>query len=87
MAAAPRQPSNNNAVASEATTTKLVETPADVALRNSIPNTTVDTHTATPVGITVNGLRHPPISSQPTPAPTKKGHAVCAIPDTVKPSA
>jgi hypothetical protein len=58
-----------------------------VALRNSIPTTTVHTHTVTPVGITVNGRRQPPISSQPTAVPARNGHAVCAIPATVNPSA
>ena len=71
----------------EATTTKLVATPADVALRNSIPATTVHTHTTTPVGMTLNGLRHPRISSQPTPVPARNGHAVWAIPAAVNPSA
>jgi hypothetical protein len=59
----------------------------DVTLRKSIPTTIVHTHTTTPVGMTVNGLRQPPISNQPTPVPARNGHAVWAIPATVNPSA
>ena len=50
-AAATRQPSKSRAVNTDATTTKLVDTPSDVALRNTIPTTIVHTHTTTPMGI------------------------------------
>src|SRR5829696_4017011 len=67
--------------------TKLTATPADVALRNSIPTTTVHSHTTTPVGTTAAGCRQARLSSQPTAAPTRNGHAVSATPATVRPSA
>src|SRR5215217_6033190 len=85
--ATPRQPSNSSAVTRDATTTKLADTPADVALRNSIPTTTVHSHTATPVGTSAIGLRQPRASSQPAPAPARNGHAVSATPVMVTPSA
>src|SRR6516165_8434397 len=67
--------------------TKLNATPAEVALRNSIPTATVHTQTTTPVGTTAVGLRQVRLSSQPTAAPTRNGQAVCATPPTVSPSA
>jgi hypothetical protein len=74
-------------VAADATITKLTATPADVALRNNIPTTTVHTQTTTPVGATAVGRRHARLSNQPSVAPTRNGHAVAANPATVSPSA
>ena len=42
--AAARHPSSSTAVTADATTTKLTATPAEVALRNSIPTATVHSH-------------------------------------------
>ena len=83
-----RQPSSSIAVDSEATTMKLGAVPAEVALRNSIPITTVHTQTATPGGD--QRCRAPPAArrcSQPTAVPARNGHAVSATPATVSPSA
>jgi hypothetical protein len=66
---------------------KLGATPADVNFRSTIPTTTVHNHTATPVGTSAAGRCHPRDSSQPTIVPTRNGHAVSAMPETVKPSA
>ena len=41
----------------DATTMKLAAMPAEVALRSSIPTTTVQSHTTTPVGYTAVGRR------------------------------
>ena len=65
---------------------KLGATEADVSFRSSIPTMTVLNHTATPVGTTAAGRRQARDSSQPTTAPTRNGHAVSAMPETVKPS-
>jgi hypothetical protein len=43
---------------------KLAATPCDATLRNTIPTTTVDTHTVTPVGSSAVGRRQPRHSSQ-----------------------
>ena len=56
-------------------------------MRNTIPTAIVHAQTATPVGTTASGRRHPRLTSQPTAAPTRNGHAVCATPETVTPSA
>lgn len=45
-----RQPSSSAAVVRVATTMKLGAVPADVALRNSMPSTTVHTQMMSPVG-------------------------------------
>jgi hypothetical protein len=58
-----------------------------LALRNAIPIATVHTQTTTPVGAIASGRRHRALASQPTPAPTRNGHAVSATPATVRPSA
>jgi hypothetical protein len=58
-----------------------------LAVRNSIPTAIVHTHTATPVGRIARGRCHPRLTSQPTAAPTKNGHAVSATPVIVTPSA
>jgi hypothetical protein len=58
-----------------------------LALRNNIPTVIVHAHAATPVGAIASGRRHPRLMSQPIAAPTRNGHAVSAIPDTVTPSA
>ena len=52
-----------------------------------IPTTTVATHTATPVGSSATGRRHARASAQPSAVPARNGHAVCATPATVSPSA
>jgi hypothetical protein len=65
----------------------VTATPSEVTLRNSIPTAIVHTHTAMPVGTIARGRRQPRLASQPTTAPTRNGHAVCATPDTVIPSA
>lgn len=83
---AARQPNNSTAVTEAATTTKLAATPADVSLRNTMPTTTVDNHTTTPVGITAVGRRQPRDATHPTTVPVRKGHAVVATPVTVMPS-
>jgi hypothetical protein len=75
------------AVESEATTTKLTAVPADVALRNSIPMTTVHTQITRPVGANEVGRCQARVASQPTAVPDTNGHAVSATPDTVRPSA
>src|SRR5581483_1734475 len=85
-ARAARQPSSSAAVTTEATTTKVTATPPELALRNSIPTTTVHTHTATPVGAIANGRRQPRLTTHPTAAPTRNGHAMSATPTTVTPS-
>jgi hypothetical protein len=58
-----------------------------LALRNNIPTAIVQIHTARPVGTTASGHRHPRLTSHPTAAPTKNGHAVSATPKAVTPSA
>jgi hypothetical protein len=75
------------AVTSEATTTKLIAVPWDVALRNAIPMTTVLSQTTSPVGVNVVGRRQPRTANHPTAVPVRKGHAVSATPATVSPSA
>jgi len=65
----------------------VTATPPEVALRKSIPTAIVHTHTATPVGAIASGRRHPRQASQPTAPPTRNGHAVCATPGIVRPSA
>jgi hypothetical protein len=75
------------AVESEATTTKLGATPADVSLRNAIPTTTVHSQITTPVGSRAAGRRHALANNQPAAVPVRNGHAVSAIPEIVNPSA
>jgi hypothetical protein len=75
------------AVTSEATTTKLTAVPADVALRNSIPITTVLSQIISPVGASAAGWRHARAASHPTAVPARNGHAVSATPAMVIPSA
>jgi hypothetical protein len=75
------------AVTSEATTTKLTAVPADVALRNSIPITTVLSQMISPVGTSADGCRHALAANHPTAVPARNGHAVSATPATVIPSA
>jgi hypothetical protein len=82
-----RQPSSNTAVTDDATTTKLAATPAELALRNSMPTATVQIQTTTPVGTTAMGRRQPRDASQPTTVPVRNGHAVDATPVTLRPSA
>jgi hypothetical protein len=65
---------------------KLGATDADVSFRRAIPATTVHNHTATPVGSSAIGRRQARDSSQPAAVPTRNGHAVSAMPETVKPS-
>ncbi len=83
---AARQPSNNTAVTDAATNTKLAATPAEVALRSSMPTATVHSQTTTPVGTTAVGRRQPRDASHPTAVPDKNGHAVVATPETLSPS-
>lgn len=71
----------------DATMTKLTATPAEVALRKSIPTKMVDSQTATPVGAMAVGLRQPRTSTHPIAVPARNGHAVWATPATVSPSA
>ncbi len=85
--APPRQPSSRMAVTSEATTTKLSAVPSEVALRNSIPTTTVHSQTISPVGASVVGRRQPRAATHPTAVPARNGHAVSATPARVMPSA
>jgi hypothetical protein len=75
------------AVESEATTTKLNAVPAEVALRNSIPMMTVLNQITMPVGANDVGRCHARPASQPAAVPDRNGHAVCATPATVSPSA
>jgi hypothetical protein len=75
------------AVESEATTTKLIAVPWEVALRNNIPMITVLSQMATPVGANEVGCRQARAASQPVPIPVRNGHAVSATPATVSPSA
>ncbi len=75
------------AVESEATTTKLIAVPWEVALRNNIPITTVLNQTTIPVGANVVGRCHARAAIQPTAVPDRNGHAVSATPRTVIPSA
>ncbi|KQY03974.1 hypothetical protein ASD37_24445 [Mycobacterium sp. Root135] len=75
------------AVESEATTTKLSAVPADVALRNNIPTTTVLSQMTIPVGANAVGRRHARAASQPNVVPARNGHAVSTTPATVIPSA
>jgi hypothetical protein len=65
----------------------VTATPAELTLRNTIPTAIVLIQTATPVGTTAKGRRHPRHISQPTAAPTRNGQAVCATPEIVRPSA
>jgi hypothetical protein len=65
----------------------VTATPPELTLRNTIPTAIVHTQTATPVWTTARGRRHPRLTSQPTAAPTRNGHAVSATPETVTPSA
>lgn len=71
----------------DATTMKLTATPWDVALRNNIPTTTVLIQTASPVGTRASGRRQARDATQPTAVPVRNGHAVCATPARVMPSA
>ena len=48
---------------SDATTMKLTAVPCEVALRSSMPITTVATHTTIPVGANAVGRRQPRASS------------------------
>jgi hypothetical protein len=75
------------AVESEATTTKLTAVPWDVALRNSIPMTTVLSQITRPVGANDVGRCHALAANQPTAVPDRNGQAVSTIPPTVIPSA
>jgi hypothetical protein len=75
------------AVESEATTTKLIAVPWDVALRNNIPTTTVLTQITMPVGASEAGRCHALTASHPAAVPDRKGHAVSRTPVTVMPSA
>jgi hypothetical protein len=75
------------AVTSEATTTKLTAVPWEVALRNSIPITTVLSQMISPVGASTDGRRQARAANHPTAAPVRNGHAVSATPATVIPSA
>ena len=59
---------------------KLNAVPAEVALRNAIPTTTVHSHTTTPVGTTDVGRRQPRDASHPTSVPVRNGQAVSATP-------
>jgi hypothetical protein len=79
-AAAARQPSNSTAMTNDVNTTKLAATPAEVALRNSIPTATVHNHTTTPVGKRAIGRRQARDASHPNAVPLRNGHAVVAIP-------
>ncbi|MDT5140408.1 MAG: hypothetical protein QOD58_4670 [Mycobacterium sp.] len=83
---AARQPSRNTPVTVEATTTNPPATLAELALRNSMPTTTVDTQTITPVGASAAGRRQPRDSSQPNSVPPRNGHDVLARPLTLTPS-
>lgn len=83
---AARQPSSSSAVTEDATTMKLAATPADVALRKTMPTTTVDSHTTTPVGTTAVGRRQPREASHPRAVPVRNGQAVDATPVTLSPS-
>ncbi len=51
-----------------------------------MPITTVHNHTTTPVGATAVGRRHPRETSHPTTVPVRNGHAVTAMPVTLRPS-
>jgi hypothetical protein len=75
------------AVESEATTTKLMAVPWDVAFRNNIPMTTVLSQITMPVGANDVGRCHALAASHPAAAPDRNGHAVSATPATVIPSA
>jgi hypothetical protein len=75
------------AVESEATTTKLNAVPADVALRNSIPTTTVLSQMTIPDGASEVGRCQARATSQPAAVPDRNGHAVSATPAMVIPSA
>jgi hypothetical protein len=75
------------AVTSEATTTKLTAVPAEVALRNSIPITTVLSQMVSPVGASAAGWRHARAESHPMAVPARNGHAVSTTPAMVIPSA
>jgi hypothetical protein len=66
---------------------KLVAIPAEINARINIPTATVHTHTVTPVGTSVVGRRQPRDNNHPPAAPDRNGHAVSAIPATVRPSA
>lgn len=81
-----RQPSNSTAVTDAATTTKLAATPAELALRNSMPTATVHNQTTRPVGTTAVGRRQPRDASQPITVPVRNGHAVAATPATSRAS-
>ena len=81
-----RHPSTNTAFTDAVTTTKPTGVPAEVALRSSMPTTTVHSQTTTPVGTTAVGRRQPRDTSQPIVVPARNGHAVVATPETVSPS-
>ena len=83
----PRQPRISRAVATVATTTKLAAVPSEVAWRNSIPTTTVHTHTTTPVGVNAVGRCQPRDSNHPMAVPVRNGQAVSATPVTLTPPA
>jgi len=73
-------------VTDEATTTKLAVTPAELALRNSMPKTTVHSHTIIPVGTTAVGRRQARDTNHPTTVPDRNGHVVDAMPVMSTPS-
>ena len=79
--------SNNTAVTSDATSTKLAATPAELTLRNNMPITTVHSHTTSPVGTTAVGRCQPREANHPTTVPVRNGQAVVATPAMVIPSA
>lgn len=56
-------------------------------MRSTIPTTTVDNQTISPVGASALGLRQPRLSSHPIAVPVRNGHAVSATPLGVRPSA
>jgi len=78
-AASSRHPSSSTAVATDATMTKLTATPAEVALRASIPTTMVHNQTTTPVGTTAVGRRHARAASHPIAVPIRNGAAVALV--------
>lgn len=61
-------------------------TPADVAARKTMPTSTVDIQTITPVGTRAVGRRQARDNSQPSTVPLRKGQAVTAKPLRSTPS-
>ncbi|SKT36058.1 Uncharacterised protein [Mycobacteroides abscessus subsp. abscessus] len=55
--------------------------------RRIIPNSTVQTHTAMPVGVIEVGRDQPRLSTHPIAPPDRNGQAVCHTPSSVMPSA